>query len=270
MHSAQGSDILPNSTSPNGAAHKPGAQIQAVVDSIYEKYKNVDEGQVATYIPELAKADPSHFGICIATVDGHVFRAGDYDEEFTMQSMCKPLAFQMALEEHGQEETSKHVGIEPSGDAFNSIELDARTSRPYNPMINAGAIAISSLIRKTPVEVGIQAFVDRMSEAAARPLRIDDRVMHSETLTGNRNRAIAYLMCNFGIIDEHVNESLQQYFAQCSLLVTCQDMAIMAATLANRGINTVADAVRETGANASVIYVPPAFAADARQNSDRQ
>jgi glutaminase len=89
------------------------------------------------------------------------------------------------------------------------------------------------------VEAGVQAFVDKMSEAAARTLRIDYAVMHSESLTGNRNRAIAYLMRNFDVIDEHVNEALQQYFAQCSLLVNCQDVAMMAATLANMGSNPV-------------------------------
>ena len=106
-------------------------------------------------------------------------------------------------------------------------------------MINAGAIAVASLIKKSPVEAGVQAFVDKMSEAAGRSLRIDYAVMHSESLTGNRNRAIAYLMRNFDVIDEHVNEALQQYFAQCSLLVNCQDMAMMAATLANMGSNPV-------------------------------
>ena len=141
--------------------------------------------------------------------------------------MCKPLAFQMALEERGLEETLKHVGVEPSGDAFNSIELDAKTSRPFNPMINAGAIAIACLIKKSPVELGVQTFVDKMSDAAGRQLRIDQAVLQSEILTGNRNRAIAYLMRNFGIIDEQVEEALHQYFAQCSMLVNCQDMAMI-------------------------------------------
>jgi glutaminase len=196
-----------------------GAQIQEILDGVYHKFKDVSEGTVATYIPELGKANPEHFGICLATVDGYIFQAGDCDQEFTIQSMCKPFAFQMALEQCGLGETLKHVGVEPSGDAFNSIELDAKTSRPFNPMINAGAIAISSLIKKSPVEAGVKAFVDRMSDAAGRQLRIDQDVMQSETLTGNRNRAIAYLMRNFGIIDEEVNESLHQYFAQCSMLV---------------------------------------------------
>lgn len=212
-----------------------GSQIQEIVDSVYEKYKNVDDGEVATYIPELGKADPKHFGICLATVEGHVFRAGDWDKEFTIQSMCKPFAFQMALEQHGLQKVLKHVGVEPSGDAFNSIELDAKNTRPFNPMINAGAIAVASLIKQSPVDAGVNNFLDRMSRAAGRKLLIDADVLQSETLTGNRNRAIAYLMRNFGIIDEEVNESLHQYFAQCSMLVTCQDVAFMAATLANMG-----------------------------------
>jgi glutaminase len=226
-------------TTATGMTEQCASQIQEILDDIYEKYKGVDDGEVATYIPELGKADPTHFAICLSTADGRLFRVGDYDKEFTIQSMCKPFAFQMALEQCGLEETFKHVGVEPSGDAFNSIELDAKTSRPFNPMINAGAIAISSLIKRDAVEDGIQAFVDRMSAAAGRTLRIDRDVLRSETLTGHRNRAIAYLMRNFGIIDEHLNESLDQYFAQCSVLVTCEDMARMAATAANMGRNPV-------------------------------
>src|SRR5712692_6936574 len=239
MQSAPSSEKSEMGIPPRGTSPAHLSQMQEIVDGIYEKCQNVDDGEVATYIPELGKANPKHFGICLATVDGHVFRAGDWDKEFTIQSMCKPFAFQMALEQCGLEETLKHVGVEPSGDAFNSIELDAKTSRPFNPMINAGAIAMASLIKKSPVEAGIQAFVDKMGEAAGRRLRIDYAVMQSETLTGNRNRAIAYLMRNFGIIDEQVNEALHQYFAQCSMLVTVQDMAMMAATLANMGTNPI-------------------------------
>jgi glutaminase len=215
------------------------AHIQVIIDDIYEKYRSFDEGEVATYIPELGKANPDDFGICLTTVDGQVFTAGDCQKEFTIQSISKAFAFQMALEAHGREETLEHVGVEPSGDAFNSIELEPRTMRPYNPMINAGAIAIASLIKTTPPAAGIQAFVDRMSRAAGRPLRIDPAVLASETATGNRNRAIAYLMLNCGIIDEHVGQSLEQYFSQCSLLVNCHDLATMAATLANMGANPV-------------------------------
>ena len=215
------------------------SEIREIVERIYEKYRSLDEGSVATYIPELAKANPEHFGICMITVDGQVFRCGDWEQEFTIQSICKPFAFQMALEEFGREHTLARVGVEPSGDAFNSIELDPRTLRPFNPMINAGAIAIASLIKKNPAASGVQAFVEKMQIAAGRTLEIDADVFASESTTGNRNRAIAFLMLNFGIIDEGVDDTLYQYFAQCSLRVNCNDLAMMAVTLANMGTNPV-------------------------------
>jgi len=209
------------------------------VQDAYKKYRDLDDGAVATYIPELGKANGGHFGIAVATVDGDVFTAGDWDSEFTIQSICKPFAFQMALEEFGRDATLQRVGVEPSGDAFNSIELDPRTMRPYNPMINAGAIAVSSLIKKSPVEDGVNAFLDKMGRAAGRELRIDQSVLFSESVTGNRNRAMAYLMLNCGIIDPRVDDAVYQYFSQCSMLVHCRDLAMMAATLANMGRNPV-------------------------------
>jgi glutaminase len=215
------------------------SHIQEIVNEIYQECRANDAGSVATYIPELGKANPDHFGICVVTVDGQVFCAGDAAEEFTIQSICKPFAFQLALEQCGREDTLKRVGVEPSGDAFNSIELDPKTMRPFNPMINAGAIAIASLIKKSPAEAGVRAFVETMGRAAGRPLRIDEAVFASESATGNRNRAIAYLMLNCGIIDEGVEDTLAQYFSQCSLLVNCRDLAMMAATLANMGSNPV-------------------------------
>ena len=215
------------------------SQLEQIVQHIHQKYQNFDEGDVATYIPELAKANPEHFGICLATVDGRVVRVGDWEHEFTIQSICKPFAFQMALEQFGRDDTLKHVSVEPSGEAFNSIELDPKTMRPFNPMINAGAIAISSLLKTDPPDSGVQQFVKRMEMAAGRKLRIDPEVLASETMTGNRNRAIAYLMLNCDIIDREVDHTLHQYFSQCSLLVNCQDLAMMAATVANMGSNPV-------------------------------
>jgi glutaminase len=226
-------------TSPDELTPWLGSQIQKTLDNIYEKYKHVDEGDLATYIPELGKANPSDFGICLATAEGEVFMAGDWEKEFTIQSVCKPFAFQMALEQHGVEEVLKHVGVEPSGDAFNAIELDERTGRPFNPMVNAGAIAVASLIKQRPVEAGIEAFLDTMGRAAGRRLRIDHSVMASETATGNRNRAIAYLLLNAGILDDAVLETLHQYFSQCSMLVNCKDLAMIGATMANIGTQPV-------------------------------
>jgi glutaminase len=215
------------------------AQIQETLQGVYEKYKDVRDGEVATYIPELAKAKPDDFGISLATVDGQVFSVGDFQQEFTIQSICKPFAFLMALEEFGRDAVLQKVCVEPSGDAFNSIELEPRTMRPFNPMINAGAIAIASMIKKSSRDAGVQHYVNKMQLAAGRTLGIDQAVLTSEAATGNRNRAIAYLMLNCGIIDAEVDHALHQYFTQCSLLVNSQDLAMMAATLANMGINPV-------------------------------
>ena len=213
--------------------------IKDIVDLTYEKFGNVNEGEVATYIPELGKVDPAGFAICIATVDGQVFSAGDWSQEFTIQSVSKPFAYQIALEELGRERILDLVGVEPSGDAFNSIELHPKTMRPYNPMVNAGAIAVASLIKRDSASSGVRHFVERMQLAAGRKLTIDRAVYASESASGHRNRAIAYLMLNFGVIDEDVNHTLHQYFSQCSLRVNCRDLAIMAATLANMGTNPV-------------------------------
>jgi glutaminase len=217
--------------------------LQELVELTHEKYASVDEGNVATYIPELGKANPNDFAICVVTVDGQVFAAGDWSKEFTIQSICKPFAYQMALEEFGREGTLAHVGVEPSGEAFNSIELEPKTMRPYNPMVNAGAIAVASLIKSDSPAAGVRRFVEKMQLAAGRRLTVDSAVLASESKTGNRNRAIAYLMLNFGVIDEDVNHTLHQYFSQCSLLVNCRDLALMAGTLANMGTNPV---TRET------------------------
>jgi len=239
MQDSPDSKIAEESTSPQGERQWLGSQLQKTIDATYEKYRHVDEGTLATYIPELGKANPNDFGICLVTTEGEVFMAGDWEQEFTIQSVCKPFAFQMALERHGVEEVLKHVGVEPSGDAFNAIELDERSGRPFNPMVNAGAIAVASLIKQDPVDAGIDAFVEKMGKAAGRQLSIDNAVLASETATGNRNRAIAYLLLNAGIIDDAVLETLHQYFSQCSMLVNCKDLAMIGATMANIGAQPV-------------------------------
>ena len=216
--------------------HSP---IQTYLAELHGRLADLHEGKLADYIPELAKADPKCFGICLVTMDGVAYTVGDTDSMFTMQSISKPFVFATALADRGLHVMAGKVGVEPSGDAFNSIELEPKTMRPYNAMINAGAIAIASMIKKDSRESGVREFVDKMSLAAGRELRVDQSVYASEDATGNRNRAIAYLMLNCGIIDAGVEHTLHQYFSQCSLLVTAQDLAMMSATLANMGANPV-------------------------------
>lgn len=204
---------------------------------MYATYLENVRGTVATYIPELAKADPGLFGIALATADGQVYQVGDALCPFTIQSISKPLVYGLALEDHGQAHVLSKVGVEPTGEAFNSITMDEKNNRPFNPMVNAGAIATAALIKGDGYAARLARIVETFSRYAGRTLTIDEAVFRSEKETGHRNRAIAYLELNAGMIDEPVLEHLDLYFAQCSVLVTACDLAMMAATLANNGVN---------------------------------
>ena len=195
-------------------------------------------GAVADYIPELLKANPDHFGIALATTDGHVYESGDAGVPFTIQSISKAFVFALALERFGPERVALAIGVEPSGDAFNSIRLSA-DNRPFNPMVNSGAIACSGLIHEAEGENAAEYVRHMLGRFAGRALDVDEAVFGSERLTGDRNRAIAFLLRNYGIIKGDVAEVLDVYFRQCSVLVTARDLALMAATLANGGVNPV-------------------------------
>jgi glutaminase len=193
-------------------------------------------GAVADYIPELLKANPDHFGIALATIDGHVYEVGDAGVAFTIQSISKAFVFALALERFGPERVAQAIGVEPSGDAFNSIRLSA-DNRPFNPMVNSGAIACSGLIHEAEGDQAAEYVRQMLGRFAGRELDVDEAVFASENATGDRNRAIAYLLRNYGIVTGDVAEVLDVYFRQCSVLVTARDLALMAATLANGGVN---------------------------------
>ena len=193
-------------------------------------------GTVADYIPELSKADPDDFGISIATTDGYVYEVGDSAISFTIQSISKTFVFALALETIGAEKVEGLIGVEPSGDVFNSIRLRA-DNRPFNPMVNAGAIACSGLIYDAEKQDAFGHILAMLGRFAGRKLGMDEAVFASERATGDRNRAIAYLLRNHGVIKGDVDAVLDVYFGQCSVLVTARDIAVMAATLANRGRN---------------------------------
>ena len=137
-------------------------------------------GAVADYIPELGQADPRSFGICLATVDGKIYRVGDCSLPHTIQSMSKPFTYGYALEKLGRDRVMQQVGVEPTGDAFNSIVLDDTRNRPFNPMVNAGAIAVSELIDGRDDIARERNMIELFSALAGRPLRIDQKVYESE------------------------------------------------------------------------------------------
>lgn len=227
-------------TPPRASLDSP---VQAFLQSLLDRFKPLRDGTVASYIPELAKVDADGFGIAIATVDGQVYEVGDSGLPFTIQSVSKPLAYGVALQERGAERVAQAVGVEPSGEAFNSISLEPGTGRPLNPMINAGAIAVASLIAGDEGPEAAAAGFERLRRAlcayAGRELAVDDAVFASERDTGHRNRAIGHLLRNAGIVAGDPEPALELYFRQCAVQVSCRDLALMAATLAGGGVHPV-------------------------------
>ena len=220
-------------------AKQEDSQFQSFVEDLHSKYQSLSDGTVANYIPELAKVNPDLFSICIAIVNGDIYEVGDYNQLFTIQSISKVFVYGLALEDHGRDYLLTRVGVEPTGDAFNAIVLDEKSKRPYNPMVNAGAIATTSLIKGSDVTERLNQMLDMFQRYTGHNVFVDISVFTSERLTGHRNRAMAHLMLNFGMIDQNIDEALDLYFQQCSVMVNCHDLAVMAATLANKGINPI-------------------------------
>jgi glutaminase len=213
--------------------------LQEYLQELCTELSSMRSGDVASYIPELSHANPDWFGIAIATVDGHVYQAGDTQLPFTIQSISKAIAYGLALEDNGVERVQARVSVEPSGEAFNSISLEAQTGRPKNPMINAGAIATSGLILDDQGKKPMQRLMSAFERYTGHGMTIDEKVYRSESETGHRNRAIAHLLYGYGILDCTPEEVLDIYFRQCSILVTARDLALMGACLANNGVNPV-------------------------------
>jgi len=218
------------------------AVIQELLESIHTRHVGTDTGAVADYIPELARADPNHFGIVLATADGRIYAVGDTDVPFTIQSISKPFSYGLALKLLGREQMQRKVGVEPSGEAFNAISLDPTSGIPRNPMINAGAIATTSQISHRIGDDAERLLLEFFSDLAGRPLGIDQAVYRSECDSGHRNRAISHLLRNANVIEADPEVGLDLYFRQCAISVTCRDLAVMAATLACQGCNPLSGA----------------------------
>ena len=220
--------------------------IQAYLEQLHQQHAGLNTGAVATYIPELARANPADFAIAIATVDGQVYEVGDSRRGFSIQSVSKPLVYGVALEDAGRARVEQAIGVEPTGDAFNAISLEPGTGRPLNPMVNAGAIAASSLVAGADDAARLARVLGAMSAYAGRPLAVDEAIFESERSTGHRNRAIGHMLRNYGIVADDPDPTLALYFKQCAVRVDCRDLALIAATLANGGTHpaTGARAVR--------------------------
>jgi len=215
------------------------AWIERALGSCAARSTDLDEGAPASYIPELANVDPDKFAIAAVTVDGVEMSVGDVEHFFTIQSISKLLMYGLALETHGRDVVLERVGVAPTGDPFNSIELDQDPNRAPNPMVNAGAIAVTDLVVGENLDERVETVRAMYERYLGRRPDVDRDVWASERATGNHNRAIAYLMLGQGIISDRVEETLDLYFAQCSVLVNTVDLATIAATIANHGVHPV-------------------------------
>lgn len=226
------------------------------LDGVYRELSGETSGSVADYIPELAVVDPNSFAICLATSDGFLYESGESRKRFAIQSVSKPFTYALALADRGLAAVAAKVDVEPSGEPFNEISLDPITERPRNPMINAGAITCASLIAGHSADERFERLRSFYSRFAGRELTLDRDIFESEDRTGNRNRAIGYMLRSFGILDEDPQTTLSVYFRQCSIEVDCRDLSMMAATLADSGINPVTgDRVLEPALTERVLSV---------------
>ena len=201
-------------------------RVQERLDALYERHR-----------PD----DGAPFAISLVGVEGEGFHAGDRERAFPLQSIAKVFAFVQALEDNGREAVLEHVSVEPSGEAFNSFAYDRRRARPYNPMVNAGAMVTTSLVAGADDAERLQHLLEEAEECAGASLRVDERVWREELADTDHNRAAAYLMRAHGMLprDVDVEGLLKLYLQQCAISVTTPQLATMAATLAAGGVNPV-------------------------------
>ncbi|MCM1011949.1 glutaminase [Brevibacterium sp. XM4083] len=211
------------------------------LDETLERHRHDRSGAMADYIPDLAAADPNKLAISISTLDGVLYDSGDADFEFSIQSMSKPFIYGIALEALGIPAVLDKVGVEPTGEAFNELSLDKTSGKPLNPMINAGAITIHSLLGGQNATLAERTEIVRagLSRFAGRQLRVDEHIAAGEWQQAYRNIAIANMLRSYDVITDDPDEVVQGYINQCSVLVSVRDLAMMAATLAGGGVNPI-------------------------------
>lgn len=233
---------LETTTSTSAEGVPSPEQIRAAIKRAYDRFKGLQEGKNADYIPALAKVDPALFGIAVVTVDGQVFEVGDSDKAFTIQSVAKPFTAAALIDQIGQDELKKKIGVDQTGQPFNSIlamELLKMQERPPagNPLVNPGAIATVSLLDAKTRDDRWNVVSANLNGFAGRKLPLDQEVYASEKATFTRNQAFSYLLQNYEILGSEPMQALDIYTAQCSVAITAKDLAMMGATLANGGIN---------------------------------
>ena len=215
-------------------------EVRAVVTEAYERYRTNGDGAVADYIPVLAGASPEWFGICVVGATGRSFEIGDVETAFSIQSVSKPFVFALVCEAIGYGEARHRLGVNSTGFPFDSLmAVELNVDRTMNPLVNAGAIATTSLVPGATLEEKWERIRDGLSRFAGRQLTLSGEVYASESATNLRNQGIAHLLESYGRLYFDPDQATDLYTRQCSLEVTVHDLAVMAATLANGGVNPV-------------------------------
>lgn len=213
--------------------------VQEQLEEVHEHHSG-HEDEVVFYDTPEAEADGDVFGLAGTNTDGTQWTVGDCDARFPLQSISKVVTYALALEDNGREETLRHVGVEPSGDPFNSITFDDVHHRPHNPMINAGALVAAQLVRGRDRAEKVARLVARMRAFTGAPdIGVDEELLAAELETNDRNLAISYLMRSLGMLSGDIVENLAVYLSACSVTVTTCDLAVLGATLAHGGVNPV-------------------------------
>lgn len=215
-------------------------KLQSVAEAAHAKFKNLEEGKNADYIPALAKVPSGLFGVAIVTKDGDVIKVGDTDALFSIQSCSKVFTMCLVMEESGAESVYKKINVEPTGEAFNSIiAIEKGDGRAVNPMVNAGAIATVSMIKAKDAEERWDKILKTYEAFAGSKLKVLPDVYKSEAETNFRNRGIAHILFNSGNLFSEPLEATEVYTKQCSVGVSTENLAVMGGALANGGVNPV-------------------------------
>jgi glutaminase len=213
-------------------------EFQKLVDAAYAKYKGLQDGKNADYIPILTETPSDLFGVVIVTKDGKVYSAGDVDYQFSIQSVSKPFTAALVMTQQGPAVLKEKIGVEPTGLPFNSkLALEIYKARSVNPLVNAGAIAAVSMVQAKSEEDRWNQVSQNLSDFAGRPLTVLEKVYESEYTTAWGNRGIANLLYNWGRLYSDPEEALRVYTRECSVGVSAKDLGMMGATLANGGVN---------------------------------
>ncbi|HEU4647674.1 MAG TPA: glutaminase A [Gemmatimonadales bacterium] len=229
---------------PATAQTTPEQSIPTVLNETYAKYKTLQEGKNADYIPALAKVDPNIYGIAVVTTDGKVYTAGDVKPEVSIQSISKVFTLAKVIEEQGPEVIEKTIGVDATGMRFNSIVAVEFAQKglggpEINSLVNPGAIATTAMVKGGTRDEVWKSLLGFYSDFAGRPLQVNQEVFKSESETNQRNQAIGALMYAYGYIKAKPDQATDVYTEQCSVNVNAKDLATMAATLANGGKNPV-------------------------------